>query len=277
MPDPVQETAAAEPLTDEQLTEQFPGQDLGHLRSMMAKADGTPTPAAEPESDVVYPDYIPEKFRNGTVDDAVKAMATSYSSLEQTLSGKPTAAPAAEPTEGTPDPAAAEPAAADGVNLDTAADEFLANDGVITPESYAALAAKGMSKDMVDNYIAGQQAIAGQLITKVHAAAGGEEAYSKLMDWAGTNWTPAQIDAYDAVMASGTEESITLALSGLKAAATAASGPSLLTGDTGGDTAGAGTYQSKQEMTADMKNPLYKTDPAFRETVKRKLANSKVW
>ena len=265
MTDDVNETAAEAPITDEQLAAAFPGQDVAQLRASIGKMDGAT--AEQDTSDVVYPDFLPDKFREGTVEEATAKMAASYAALEKTLSGKPSAEPDIKADIETPAEA----------SMGTAQAEYLANDGVISPETYAALAAKGMDQEMVDGYISGQQAIAGQLVTKTYAAAGGEEAYTGLLQWAADNWSEEQIDAYDTVINQGNEAAISLAVAGLKSAATANPGPNLIPGlgDQGSNTGPA--YQSKQEMTADMRNPLYKTDPAFRKQVEKKLSNSNIW
>jgi hypothetical protein len=234
-----------------------------------------PSDADNNADTVVYPDYIPEKFRQGTVEEATEKMAQSYAELEKSR-GKPEAKPDGDnKPDNKPDTADGEPAP---ISLKGATDEFIKNDGEISEATYEGLAKMGMTKELVDDYIAGQQAIAGQLVTRIHSIAGGEAEYSALMEWAGQNWSAEQVDAYDAVINAGDEGSITLALNGLKAAYTEAEGsaPNLLNGQSDGLT-GPGGYASKAEMTADMKDPRYKTDPGFRKQVEAKLQNSNIW
>ena len=269
------ENNSVEPLTDEQLAEQFPGQDVAHLRSMMDKADGTPAPT-EVDSNVDYPAHIPEKFRQGTVEEAYAKMAESYANLEKTVSGKQDASKVADEQTNTNAAEGEGEGAPKTVSMDGILGEFK-GDG-ITEASYKAMEAQGMSREMVDNYAAGQSAIADQLITKSHAVAGGEEKYNALMEWATGNWSPDEIQAYDSIMAKGDPASVSLAITGLAAAMKASGNPVLLTGDSaaqGGNT--GASYQSRAEMTTDMKNPLYKTDSAFRAQVAKKLENSNIW
>ena len=281
MAEETQEATGIAGLSDEQIVENFPGQDVAHVRSMAEKMAGVKAPVdsslpsdADINADTVeYPEYIPEKFRTGSVEDAMAAMAKSYSELEKSH-GKPPAKPDATSE-------ADIEADADGrppVSMARATDEFIKNNGKVSQDTLDALAEKGMSEELVTDYIAGQQAIANQLVTKVHAIAGGESEYSQLMDWAGQNWSEGEIDAYDAVMSKGDEGSIKLALNGLKAAYVTAEGKppaNLVNGQSDGTTTVG--YQSKAQMTSDMKDPRYKTDASFRESVKQKMANSSIW
>ena len=276
------EDTAAEPITDEQLAAAFPGQDVAALRASIGKMDGAgveTSPPADDEPAVEYPEYIPEKFRQGSVEDAMKKMAESYSNLEKTVSGKPAAKPEADAKPASTEEAPAEESADDGViSLESIESEFIKNDGTISEESYAAMEAKGMPRALVDNYIAGQQAIANQLVSKIHNEAGGAEAYSDLLSWAEANLSPGEIAAYDAVVDRGDEGSIKLAVAGLKAQYVAENGkePSLITGSTGDPGVTAG-YTSRAEMTAAMKDPRYKTDESYRKQVEKKLGVSSIW
>ena len=267
-----------EPLTDEQLGQQFPGQDVAHLRSMMNKADGATAAPAGDVNDTTYPDYIPEKFRQGTPEEAAAKMAASYAELERTVSGKPSAAPAV-PADASGKESEGTATEASGISMESITAEYQANEGVIAPESYEAMAAKGLPKEMVDNYIAGQEAIANQLVTKTYALAGGEAEFTAMIEWAGQNWSESQIAAYDAVMNTNNEASIALAVSGLKTAMTTSgyTAPNLVPGEGGQAGNNGGSYQSKAEMTADMASDQYKNDSAFRAKVAAKLENSKIW
>ena len=284
---PVEENTPAPegaPLTDEQIAEQFPGDNPEHVRAMLDKAAGKGSPvspnADEPEPDadaVVYPDYIPEKFRTGTVDEAHAAMAAGHAELEARLgTGTDDDDDAGDDdSEGDEGDNGDAP---DAFSLEDVESEFIANDGKISAETYAAAEAAGMPKAVLDSYVAGQQAIAEQLVSRVHEVAGGEESYSKMLTWATNNWSDAEVQAFDSTMETGNEVQISLTVRGLKAAFEADQGraPKLTHGDTG-QPAATGTYKSKAEMTTDMKDPRYKTDPAFRATVAAKLAASDIW
>lgn len=278
------DTSTSETLTDEQLTAAFPGQDLEHIRSMMGKMDGTEQPddaentaadsadGAENSDTVQYPEYIPEKFRSGTVEEAHKKMADSYRNLESKLGSRPQTSSDDDTDENSED------TDSQTLTLKDVGEEFLKNDGVISAETYKAFESKGFSKSDLDLYIAGQQAIANQLVTKAYTEAGGQQQYSDMVKWAESNWSEAEIVAFDSIVGGTDEAAIRVAVRGLKASYRDAEGvnPKLLEGDSG-QPAGNQGYQSKKEMTTDMKNPKYRTDPAFRKMVEQKIAKSNIW
>jgi hypothetical protein len=270
-------------MTDEQLAEAFPGQDVASIRASMEKAEGKGVAAddnADDDSgndDVVYPDYIPEKYRNGTVEEAHAAMAKGYDELNTKLGAS---------DDDTDDGDGDADTDADDSNDDDSDDstsnklmladletEYLENDGEISQKTLDAWEKQGWGKAEVDNYIAGQQALADQLITRVHNQVGGEEQYTQMLNWATNNWTPEEVEGFDKVMVEGDEAQITLAVRGLKATFEAEAGkdPTLLNGDTDQGADKSGTYQSKAEMTKAMADPRYKTDPAYRAMVARKV------
>jgi len=271
-------------LTDEQIAENFPGQDVTHIRAMLDKAAGIGSPVSPNADDntdgdnaddmVEYPTYIPEKYRQGTIDEAHAAMAAGHAELESKL-GSPEGE---DDGEGEDDDAGAESGAEGEFSLEEVEAEYISADGEISEATYAAAEKAGMSRAVVDSYIAGQQAIANQLVSRVHEAAGGEENYTSMLTWATNNWSEAEVSAFDAVMETGNETQINLTVRGLKAAFEADNGkaPNLTKGDSGSPTPD-GAFQSKAEMTAAMKDPRYKTDPAYRDSVARKLSNSDIW
>ena len=292
------EAVAPAPLTDEQLAASFPGQDLEHIKSMMGKADGAGavispnadgadgnlTAEGTPDPAVEYPDYIPEKYRNGTVEEAHAAMAKGYSELEGKLGGTQTgkqdsqqaaAADAGDTeTEGTDDDAG-KPTALTLAEVEAA---YVANGKVISEEVYTQYEAQGMPRATLDAYISGQQAIANQMVTSVHDEVGGQDAYVELTKWADANWSDDEVTAFDNIVTSGDKAAAIVATRGLRAAYEAAMGrdPTLVTGDGGKGPTGA-SYESRAQMTADMKDPRYKTDPAFRQVVAEKVGNSDIW
>jgi hypothetical protein len=275
---PEDNTPQNQPLTDEQLTAAFPGQDIAHLRSMMGKMDGTSEDSNEgtnegtsegeggtDEDTVEYPDWIPEKFRQGSVEEAMQKLAQSYGELERNRQGN---------KDGTDD------SAGDGeveeITMEDVIREYT-EDGKLSDETYAALKEAGYDRGIVDGYVAGQVALGQQLATRVQAAAGGEEAYTAMLQWAKANWSDSQIEAFDRGVYSGDEGQTMMVVNALKAAYTAANGnsPKLLSGDgTGSATSG---YASRAEMTAAMRDPRYKKDPAYRKQVEAKVGASTFW
>lgn len=244
-----------------------------HDAAMVAKVDSTNAalqPPADPAAPapVQRPEHIPEKFwdsEKGTakVDELAKSYAELERSRSQALAKPPEQAPA-------------------GTNV--APDEFVAfsteyaTNGKLSDESYAALAAKGLPKAVVDDYIASKAAAARvaefeakEATAEAHSLAGSADAYNSMLDWAQANLSPADQAAFDAAVV-GDAASRKQAITSLKAQYTAARGsdPKLLAGE--GEGGGSGAFQSRAEVTTAMRDPRYKEDPAYRATVERRLA-----
>lgn len=101
----------------------------------------------------------------------------------------------------------------------------------------------------------------------LHKVAGGEAEFNALIAWGKANFTPAQAAFYDAQL-NGPNAAEVIEL--LKVKASKGADPKLLLGNGGGQAAVAG-YRSQAEMQRDMRDPRYKTDPAFRADVGQKL------
>jgi hypothetical protein len=218
------------------------------------------------------PDYVPEKFWNdGKVD--VDGLLKGYTELEKKLSTSPETPPETPPAEDTP-PAEGEetPPTSKAFDYNAAMEEF-ARDGALSEGTMKTLEDAGIPKEAVDMFIQGAEAQANAQIAELQSMVGGEEAYGKMISWAATNMTAAEQDAYDKALVSG-QETAKFAIRGLQAKYQDAVGTegSRLTPDR--QTVGADTYQSKEQMMVDMRDPRYGTDPHFRAEVQRKLENA---
>lgn len=243
--------------------------------AMAAKYDASQGVSAEAP---VRPEHVPEKFWNaetGVIDTA--AWAKSYTELEQKQSGvKPADAPVIPPVDAQKTPeeiAAAEALESRGISMEALSAEFQ-QAGALSEKSYADLAAKGIPKAMVDQYIAGQQAMANQVTAEAHAVAGGKDEFAQMVKWAATGLTAGEIAAYDAAVTGGTLDQMKFAVAGLKARYEAINGkePGLLGG--GNANAGGNGFASLAEQTAAIKDPRYQKDPAYRAQVATKIGNS---
>lgn len=221
------------------------------------------------------PDHIPEKFWNdGKVD--VDGVLKAYTELEKKLSTPaepspttPEETPAAEDNASAEETAEATPKAFD---YNAAMEEF-ARDGALSEATMKTLEAAGIPKEAVDMFIAGAEAQANAQIAELQNMVGGEEEYGRMLSWAATNMTQAEQDAYDKALISG-QETAKFAIRGLQAKYQDAVGKegNFLKPDS--QPIGSDTYQSKAQMMADMRDPRYGTDPAFRAEVQRKLENA---
>lgn len=183
-----------------------------------------------------------------------------------------------KPPEGDKSAEAREAVENAGLNFDAYAKEF-ADNGKLSDATYEALEKNGIPKDLVDQYIAGQTALADAEASRVFNLAGGEAEYRAMCRWAMQNLSKQEIAAFDAAVTSGDPALATLAVNGLKAQYTNVHGikPStVVLGDTSVDTLGD-VFRSRAEVTTAMKDPRYKTDEAYRRDVANKLARSKVF
>ena len=254
-----------------------PTEDPAHAQAMIDKIDAanaTPstdgnTPPSDPPTED-RPEWLPEKFKSP------EDMAKAYAALESKL-GKPAdPTPPADPTATPPTEQVADELATKGLDLSTFSSEFNTK-GELSAESYDALEKAGYPRNIVDQYIDGQKAQAALYESEVKSIAGGEKTFSEMVDWAKSNLTPQEIQAYNNAIDSGNREQAKLAVAGIHAKFSAArpSEPSLFTGNTA-SAQSSDVYESIAQMQKDMANPEYKTDPAFRAKVERKLSRSKI-
>lgn len=226
---------------------------------------GEAAPKGEAPAAPERPEYIPEKFWTGNLEESTRKMSESYANLEKARGEKPTEdspstdEAADDSTDETPTGDAEQSA------IDTAMAAF-EKDGKLSDEHYASLEQAGIGRETVDAYIQNLQATS----LLAHTAAGGEENFKAMTEWAAKSLTPAEIEAFNTAVQSPSPEMVA-AVQGLAArfAAESSTEPTLVSGDKAG--AVNDGFGSKAEMTAAMADPRYKTDPAYRAEVERKM------
>jgi len=159
--------------------------------------------------------------------------------------------------------------------LDTFTEEFNTN-GALSEASYKALADKGYSQTLVDNYIQGQVAVQEALTAQVITAAGGQEAYSNMLEWAQEAWTPEQIEVFNSQVSSGDKATVDFGVNALKLQYKAEGGlpTRKLNGSTPQGSGNSLGFESKTEMMEAMQNRAYGKDPAYTQMVAAKVGNS---
>lgn len=225
-----------------------------------SKPDDT-LPSEKPEVDPDRPEWLPEKFKSP--EDLAKA----YSELESKLGQADTSEEAQAEAEEALDNA--------GLDYEMLANEYAQN-GELSDEAYQALEHAGIPQHIVDQYIAGLEATQGAIRGEIYETAGGEEAYSEMVEWAADNLDEGQIDAFNATLEGGDVNQIKMAITALQSQYMNANGtePSR---SIQGRTAGEGpVYESVAELTRDMGDKRYMEDPAFRAKVEAKLARSSI-
>ena len=166
--------------------------------------------------------------------------------------------------------------------ITSASDEFNEN-GELTPETIEKFSSMS-SKELVEAYLEvpdslpQAQAAADEIeeaqINDIKNFAGGEEAYGKLVTWAGENLGQSDIDAFDEIVGTGSVEAIKLAVSGLKSQYDNANGYEGQMYSGKAPKTNQDVFRSQAELVAAMSDRRYDRDPAYRQDVIAKLERS---
>tara|TARA_R100001594_G_scaffold23663_1_gene46408 strand:- start:1436 stop:2002 length:567 start_codon:yes stop_codon:yes gene_type:complete len=162
-----------------------------------------------------------------------------------------------------------------GLDFEKFANEF-DETGQLSDPAYQALNEAGISKQLVDNYLQGQQALMGQVASNAHSMVGGEQNYEAMLEWASDNLSDGEIDAFNANIDSNQINNMQFAINSLytRFAQDQGSEPSLIQGSTA-NTSGE-RFGSLHQLTEAMADPRYEKDPAFRANVARQLERSSI-
>jgi hypothetical protein len=228
-----------------------------------APAPEVPTEEAQPER----PEWLDEKF--GSPED----LAQAYRELQARMSA------GQEPEEPAPEEAITEAAGVTTASLEPYAEEYYST-GELSDDSFAQLEGMGLSRELVQAFMEGQQALQSAELGKIYEQAGGQEAYSKALAWAAQTMSADEIRAYNDQVEAGDLAAAGVAVRGLMAMFYQSHGAddreaSLLPTEPTGS-GGNAPYESVAQVMVDMKNPAYKKDPAFRAQVAKRLERSNI-
>jgi len=206
------------------------------------------------------PEWLPEKFQS------VEDMAKAYNELEQKQSS-------GEEAGGEEEVAESEQVSDDPqLNTVEIASQEFADKGELSEATYEKLAEVGLGKEMVDQYIAGQQAILEQQSQAIYSEIGGKEEYEQMSEWASESLSDADLEAYNETVESGTVDQAKFAVKALYAQYKGTSAPTPMQGSTNGSA--VAPYTSRAQVTEAMRSKQYQTDPAFRNQVQQRLSIS---
>lgn len=232
-----------------------------YLDEMSKKADTANEVKTEEAPSVEEEKPILGKFK--TQDDLIK----SYQELEKKLSSREE--DKTFENEKTED----KPLEAGKFDFASAEKEFTEK-GELSEDTLNSLEKMGLPKSYVDNYIAGLDAQSKAFEQTAYNATGGEENYKSMTDWVTQNLPEAEVKQFNNSI-NESNDSAMFAIKGMYARYSAETRePSLATGNNAQQTGSA--YESIGQMKADMANPKYATDSAFRKMVADKVARSKV-
>lgn len=236
-------------------------EDPKHVEEMLQKAEGLENTQAE------RPDWLPEKFKSP------EDMAQAYANLERQFHEQEPEEQSEMDDMNTDE--VQEYLTENGVDFESMSSDFWETGG-LTDDQYDALENIGIPSDIVDQFIDGQMAIMEGTRQQAFNVVGGEESYNEMMQWASSNLSQDEQDAFNDQIDSGDISSAMFAIQGLSARYRSETGfePTLVGGEPT-DTS-VGTFQSLAEMTQAMSDPRYEKDPAYREAVARKLSRSTI-
>tara|TARA_R100001082_G_C4348534_1_gene153444 strand:+ start:192 stop:1034 length:843 start_codon:yes stop_codon:yes gene_type:complete len=226
-------------------------------------------------------ELIGGKFR--TQEDLLKAyqeLQTKLGSNEKTEEGEEATAEADEaPTDETSEE---EEPVDETVNYMLELNKEFQEKGELTEDAIDKLSSMD-SKDLIASYmkyqaVASEEARAGMqnqaAIDAIKNSVGGDEAYGEMIGWAAQNLSQDEINDYNSITNSGNPTAIKFAVESLANRYQSSEGyeAPLVTGRKASSNVKA--YRSQAELARDIANPLYSTDPAFRQDVEDRLARS---
>lgn len=243
---------------------------------MVAIGEGRPDPTkTDPNAGPQRPDWLPEKFWNAETGQAnTEALAKSYAELERSRSQQP------DPKPGEADGDAQSAVQKAGLDWDVLTTK-IADKGALDLDDYAKLAAAGIPKEIVDNYIEGLTVAAEARVDRtadyVAQQTGQEDGHAALEDmltWAEGNLNKETKQYINQMLASEESWKQGLDMLGnawLKANPMAAEGRQALGGASGGS-GGVVPFETPAQQTAAINDPRYQDSPSYRQQVRARMA-----
>lgn len=156
--------------------------------------------------------------------------------------------------------------------------------GTLESGDYDQLAEAGFNRDMVDAYLSGLQykatqdtALTVKEVASIKESLGGEAEYRKMIEWAGENLAPDEVEGFNQIINSQPMAAVKMAISGLHARYSAVEGrePKLI----GGRASKGNTdkFESTAQLVEAMSDPRYSKDPAYQRKIQEKLGRSSIF
>jgi len=221
----------------------------------------TEEPQEEPQEEAAEerPEWLDEKF------ESPEELAKAYNALQKKQSSPKNKA---EKTEEAP--------SSKTVEVISGASQEFYDKGELSDKSFVELEKAGISRDMVEAYIRGQESLATSQALDIQNEVGGNANYNAMADWASDNMSDGDLDGFNSIVESGSIDQAKMAVKGLYAQFISAGGqpPELSQGGTSGSS--VKPFGSAAQVTEAMRDPRYSSDPAFRDNVEKRLAVSNV-
>lgn len=234
-------------------------EEAANQRNQTIESNTDETPVEETTEE--RPEWLDDKFKSP--EDLAKA----YNELQKKQSTKSEKA-----EEKTEEPA---PSSKTAEVVSKASEDFAQN-GELSDKSFVELEKAGISRDMVEAYIRGQESIATSQAMDIQGEVGGNANYNAMADWAADNLSDSDLDGFNSIVENGSVDQAKMAVKGLYSQFISAGGnpPELSQGGTSGSS--VKPFGSAAQVTEAMRDPRYSTDPAFRDNVEKRLAVSNV-
>jgi hypothetical protein len=234
-------------------------EEAANQRNQTIESNTDETPAEETTEE--RPEWLDDKFKSP--EDLAKA----YNELQKKQSTKTEKA-----EEKTEEPA---PSSKTSEVVSKASEDFAQN-GELSDKSFVELEKAGISRDMVEAYIRGQESIVTSQAMDIQGEVGGNANYNAMADWAADNLSDSDLDGFNSIVENGSVDQAKMAVKGLYSQFISAGGnpPELSQGGTSGSS--VKPFGSAAQVTEAMRDPRYSTDPAFRDNVEKRLAVSNV-
>lgn len=215
------------------------------------------------------PEWLPEKFKSP------EDMANAYGELEKKMGANNEQEEEEESeVQDKADDTTEEDTDSNNIVVE-ASKEFFQNDGKLSEETYENLAKAGISKEIVDSYAAGQQALQQSEEGSIKAAADGN--WDQMAEWASNNLSPEEVNTFDDIVQNGTVDQAKLATKGLYAQYKAENGvsPQLVQGSV--NKSSTMPFRSMQELARAQSDPRYRSgDKSYHEEIDRRISVSNI-
>ena len=160
---------------------------------------------------------------------------------------------------------------AKGVDFNQAIKEY--NEyGALSSKTMADLAQAGYPSEVIEGFIESRQNLESEFTNAVYSAAGGEQAYNKVIEWAQGNLSNKVLSSFNRAIDNNNLEAVALMFEGMKAKMVAKQGtrnPTIMGG--GVTNGGYKGFSNKQEVVEAMSDPRYGTDPNYTRSVELKM------
>ena len=156
--------------------------------------------------------------------------------------------------------------------------------GTLESGDYDQLAEAGFSRDMVDAYLSGLQykatqdtALSVKEVASIKESLGGEAEYRKMIEWAGENLAPEEVEGFNQIINSQPMAAVKMAVTGLHARYSAVEGrePKLIGGRA--SKGSSDKFESTAQLVEAMSDPRYSKDPAYQRKIQEKLGRSSIF